>query len=117
MKMHGLSAENIVFGMGGALLQQVNRDTLKFAMKASAMKNPQVNDGEWYDVFKKPKSDPGKSSKRGRLAVIYEGGEYKTINEADLGDSEDLLETVYDNGKVTRTTSLEKIRERVNEAL
>lgn len=114
MKMHGLSAENIVFGMGGALLQQVNRDTLKFAMKASAMKNPNVNNGEWYDVFKQPKTDPGKDSKRGRLAVVYENGEYETINEANLGTSENLLETVFENGEVLRTCSLETIRYRTN---
>lgn len=33
---HGYSADNIAFGMGGQLLQIVNRDTNKFAMKASA---------------------------------------------------------------------------------
>jgi nicotinamide phosphoribosyltransferase len=32
----GWSAESITFGMSGALLQKVNRDTLRFAMKANA---------------------------------------------------------------------------------
>lgn len=62
---NGWSAENLVFGMGGALLQKVNRDSLKFAMKASAA---QVGD-EWRDVFKDPITDKGKRSKRGRLGV------------------------------------------------
>ena len=33
----GWSADNIAFGMGGALLQQLDRDTQKFAMKCSAI--------------------------------------------------------------------------------
>lgn len=60
--MYGWSAENIAFGMGGALLQQCNRDTFKFAMKASAAR---VN-GEWRDVYKSPATDKNKVSKRGR---------------------------------------------------
>src|SRR5215472_16597901 len=35
MNRAGWSADNITFGMGGALLQQLNRDTQKFAFKCS----------------------------------------------------------------------------------
>lgn len=56
----GYSASNIAFGMGGALLQQHNRDTQKFAMKCSSVT---VN-GEEVDVFKDPVDDKGKQSKR-----------------------------------------------------
>ena len=38
LKVLRFSAENIAFGMGGALLQGVTRDTCGFAMKASANK-------------------------------------------------------------------------------
>ena len=74
-KAHGFSADNIAFGMGGALLQQMNRDTLKFAMKASAVR---VN-GEWRDVSKSPIGQPDKASKGGRfedpeLRIIYAPG-------------------------------------------
>ena len=34
---YGWSADNIAFGMGGALLQQIDRDTQKFAMKCSSI--------------------------------------------------------------------------------
>lgn len=44
----GFAADNIVFGMGGALLQQINRDTQRFAMKCSAIR---LGD-EWHDVRK-----------------------------------------------------------------
>ena len=35
LKMRGLSTENLAFGMGAGLLQKVDRDTMKWAMKAS----------------------------------------------------------------------------------
>lgn len=62
----GFSVDNIAFGMGGGLLQLVNRDTLKFAMKCSAISIG----GIWYDVRKEPKTDPGKMSKKGRHALV-----------------------------------------------
>jgi len=58
-----LSIDNIAFGMGGGLLQMCNRDTYGFAQKASAI---QI-DGVWNDVYKNPKTDPAKASKRGRF--------------------------------------------------
>jgi nicotinamide phosphoribosyltransferase len=54
----GFAIDNITFGMGGGLLQQVNRDTLRFAMKANAMRDA---DGLWRDVAKAP----AKASKAG----------------------------------------------------
>jgi len=106
----GYSAENIVFGMGGELLQTVNRDTLKFAMKASAIR---ISTGEWSDIFKDPVTDPGKASKKGRLAVIMRDGRITAIRESDLGvGEENLLEDVYFDGHITRDQSYEDIRQR-----
>lgn len=70
------SAENFAFGSGGDLMQNVNRDTCKFAMKASAIK---VN-GKWRDVYKDPITDKGKSSIRGRVedprfVTVFKNGE------------------------------------------
>jgi nicotinic acid phosphoribosyltransferase len=62
IEKHGWSIDNIAFGMGGGSLQQVNRDTLKFAMKCSAIEI----DGTWKDVFKEPSDAPWKASKKGR---------------------------------------------------
>ncbi len=58
----GWAASNFAFGSGGDLMQNINRDTCKFAIKCSAIK---VN-GEWRDVFKDPITDKGKTSLRGR---------------------------------------------------
>lgn len=68
---HGFSADNVAFGMGGGLLQHVNRDTLGFAMKCSAVRVG----NEWRDVFKEA---PGKESKRGRLDLLRIPGGFET---------------------------------------
>lgn len=114
MENHLLSADNIAFGMGGAMLQGVNRDTLKFAMKASAAK---VN-GEYRDVYKDPVTDIGKKSKRGRLAIIKYEDELKTIRERDLPDPRcNKLQTVYLNGEIMSTTNMKEVRERALDGL
>ncbi|MFD1217131.1 nicotinate phosphoribosyltransferase [Microbulbifer celer] len=108
MKARKQSADNVAFGMGGELLQKVNRDTMKFAMKASAVR---VN-GLWRDVYKDPITDIGKRSKKGRLALIRHGdGQYRTVREQDLGDRENLLKAVYRNGQLLIEQNLETVRE------
>lgn len=118
----GYSADNLAFGMGGALLQGINRDTQKFALKCSAAKIA----GQWIDVFKAPVTDPGKQSKRGRLALLRhrEFGSWRTvpIDEA-LARPEDhvpepgwehALETVWENGTLLRDWTFAQVRERSN---
>ena len=94
------SADNVVFGQGGALLQIVNRDDQKFAMKCSAIR---VN-GEWRDVYKDPITDPGKRSKRGRLELVERDGEVLTIRQEEVDAHFDnvLLETVFMDGNLIR---------------
>lgn len=91
--MAGFSATNVAFGMGGALLQQVNRDTQKFAYKCSSI----AVDGQYRDVFKCPKDAPFKKSKTGRF-------------ENDL-----RLQTVFLNGVVVKEYTLDQIRERAKD--
>lgn len=97
----GYSIDNIAFGMGGGLLQQVNRDTQKFAMKCSAI---QIND-KWYDVYKAPITDQSKSSKRGRLALIREMGYFETVSY-DSNQWRDELKEVYKMTKYQNTPSI-----------
>ncbi len=73
LRRKGYSADNVAFGMGGALLQKIDRDTQKFAMKCSAAK---IN-GEWVDVFKDPITDSGKTSLKGRVWTIFKDGGYE----------------------------------------
>jgi nicotinamide phosphoribosyltransferase len=109
----GFSIDNIAFGMGGGLLQAWNRDTLKYAMKASARCD---TNGVWHDVFKDPISDHGKVSKKGRLGLIFECGVgscgYHTVPK-DVADKKgNLLRTVYSNGVLLVEDTFENIRER-----
>jgi len=113
MKEKGLSASNIAFGQGGGLLQQLDRDTLKFAMKASSI---QIN-GRWNDVYKDPITDIGKQSKRGRLSLIKNGEEFRTVRREDAAGGEQMLETVYKNGRILKTTNFAQIRARAASAI
>lgn len=100
----GFSASNINFGMGGALLQQVNRDTQKFAIKASEV----TRSGKPMAICKDPITDPGKRSKSGRLSLITTpNGDYVTCPEVPFGDH---LKTVYENGVITREVDLNHVR-------
>lgn len=106
----GFSADNVTFGMGGGLLQQVNRDTMSWAMKASAISI----DGTWKDIYKDPVTSRSKRSKKGRLALIQDtNGQIKTIKADALStETDDLLRDVYLNGKLLVDNSLTSIRER-----
>jgi nicotinamide phosphoribosyltransferase len=109
----GWSAENMAFGMGAGLLQKVNRDTLRFAMKANARQDA---DGNWHGINKNPKTDPGKASKRYRQAVVMEDGSPVAVPLKDLGDRENLLKPVWQDGELLVDWTLAEIRERANPA-
>ncbi len=105
MKFHYWSAENIVFGMGGSYIQRgIYRDLMRFAFKCSAQKCG----GVWYDIQKDP-LDKSKMSKKGRLKLIKENNQYKTVVESAPG--EDLLQTVFENGKLIKEYNWNEVRE------
>ena len=113
---YGWSADNIAFGMGGALLQIVNRDTQKFAMKCSSA----CVNGEWIDVQKDPITDSGKKSKAGRVQLWESGGEYVSAVDAprtwtDKGFLwKPVLETVFCDGKLVKEYTFEEVRANSN---
>jgi nicotinamide phosphoribosyltransferase len=117
LKWAGFSADNVAFGMGGALLQHVNRDTYGFAMKCCAL----LVNGKWIDVFKEA---PGKESKRGRLTVVEdEEGKAKTVRLDDQNwEDKIILNLVYTMTKklyepFVALTNFEKIRENANKPI
>ena len=100
----GFATENIAcFGMGGGLLQKVNRDTQRCAFKCSA----QYRDGQWYDIQKNPK-DVSKASKKGKLKLIKVDGEFETVGENDPG--EDYLKVVFTNGVLVKEIDFDTVR-------
>ena len=110
MSAAGWAADNVGFGSGGALLQQMNRDTLKFAMKCSDV----VIDGVESEVYKDPITDPGKKSKRGRLALVRSpDGALSTVKQHDMtGDQSDELVEIFRNGKLLVEYTLDQVRAR-----
>jgi nicotinamide phosphoribosyltransferase len=103
------SAANIAtFGMGGGLLQKINRDTQRFAFKSSW----QQRSGQGFNVFKQP-VDVSKASKRGRLKLVNHlgahGSAYVTVPEAAEG--KDILETVFENGELVKDYTFTQARE------
>ncbi len=109
---HGWSATNLAFGMGGALLQKVDRDTQKFAFKACYT---EVN-GVGRDVFKDPVTDHGKRSKSGQLILIEPKlNDRQTVRRDDYPNERNLLRPVFRNGELLIDYSFDQIRTRVND--
>lgn len=101
-------SENIVFGVGSFTYQYVTRDTFGFAMKATSGVVNEVR----RDIFKKPKTDSGKDSKRGLLRVELEDGELVCFDrQTENEEKQGLLETVFLDGHLVKETSLRAIRE------
>lgn len=113
LKAAGFSADNIAFGMGGGLLQAWNRDTLKYAMKASAIR---INEGEWRGFSKDPVTDHGKRSKEGRLGLVIDCGigscGFRTLPEDVANQKGNLLRTIYKNGELLIEDTFAEIRNR-----
>lgn len=71
-------------------------------------------DGIWHEVYKDPKTDPGKVSKAGHLAVVYQNGVYRTVtNPNDTDYPEDKLVPVFDTGEMLKRYAIDDIRSRV----
>lgn len=114
----GWSAENIIFGIGGALVQKVNRDTQKFAIKCSSM----YFNGKYNDVFKAPKTASFKKSKAGRLALLKVDGKLITTTYEEWAKtyqnvSKQELTIRYMDGELHNMTNFADVRERANSEL
>ncbi|PUZ30534.1 nicotinamide phosphoribosyltransferase [Chitinophaga costaii] len=114
---HGISAENLVLGMGGALLQRLDRDSQQFAIKCSYA---EIN-GQPVNVQKHPleMNEKGemvksfKTSKSGRQQLVLTPQGYKTIPETEASPYPNELETVFENGELLRDEKFEAIQERI----
>ena len=111
----GMAACNLVLGVGSFTYQFKSRDSLGFAVKATACK---IN-GELKEIFKQPKTDDGtKNSLKGLIAIYEENGTYVAkdcVSEAE--EMEGALEPVFVNGSLVKDYSLSEIRERIDASL
>ena len=110
----GFSAENISFGMGSALLHKINRDTLSFTMRASALKDDK---GAWRDIGRRPTNPQEKAPMSGRLAVITDGTDIVNIPLTELGNRENILQPVWENGRLVRDWTFDEVRKRAAEVV
>lgn len=96
LRHKGWSIENVAIGMGGGLLQGVNRDTFGYAMKTNAV---DYGNG-WEGVSKNPKTDVTKKSKFGRQAVVQKNG--CLVAETNLTGTvdNDMFRVVWRNGEL-----------------
>jgi len=100
----GYSAQCVAFGMGGGLLQKVNRDTMSFATKLAHIVD---KDGRHRDIMKRPKTDGGKISFPGILKVIKVKGQPTVFpKDADV-EGENMLEVIYDKRPLLSGTNAE----------
>lgn len=111
LELWRFSTDNIAFGMGGALLQHCDRDTNKFAMKASAKKVG----NKWIGINKDPVTDSGKASKKGRISAsnLISASNFSGSIKCVEGEG-NLMRTIYENGKIGWPETLDNIRNRAN---
>ena len=107
------SLDNIAtLGMGGGLLQKVNRDTQQWALKCCSA----ILGEDRVDVFKDPKTDHNKKSKRGWLDIVETPNGLVTINRDDKSDPNNkynsILERRFYDGRVIHSPKWNEIKER-----
>lgn len=125
MSIHGWAAENVAFGMGGALLQKLDRDMESCAFKCSYIEGGEAEVSvypgrqKWSrDVYKDPVGDPGKKSKRGKLALAPQlDGSFRTVQAFGVQhvfneDERDALVDVFLNGELLVNHDFMQVRER-----
>ena len=118
----GFAVTNCTLGIGSySYLGQVSRDTFGFALKATNS----VIDGEEKYIFKDPitdkvKGNNFKKSQKGMCYVYRDGDDIlytdehtiEELNEEKYADN--LLQTIFEDGKVVNEVSLAEIRGRLH---
>lgn len=104
-------APQCVLGIGSYTYQYNTRDTFGTAIKATWC----VIDGKPNNIFKRPKTDDGtKNSACGLLMVYRENGKLVMKDNCSFEEEAsegNLLEIVFEDGKLIRDQSLAEIRE------
>lgn len=126
----GFSSSNVGFGMGGGLLQKLDRDTQRMAYKVSAvrMSAPDDDGNVWRHTSKRPATDKTKASKGGRFTLLHwdatpgEDDAYLGMGYIPDGHggppyfANDVMETAYEDGSIRLYESFADVRKRASEA-
>lgn len=112
----GFAASNCVFGIGSYTYQYNTRDTFGFALKATHA----VINGEEKFIFKAPKTDKDnfKKSQKGMCYVYRDDQDILYKDELTIEEQAEyknnLLETVFRDGRLIKEYSLSEIRDRLH---
>lgn len=119
LKGLGWASNTVVFGMGGGLLQNVDRDVLNYACKSSYIEGVGL-DGENFSamISKNPLGDDTKKSKSGVIEVKEDGDSFivectAPNNHNPVGTA---FRTVYNNTP-TSDEKWDEVRSRLQAAL
>lgn len=123
LEKNGFAASNVALGVGSfsfqcieedGVLKPFTRDTFSSCIKATYCEI----DGRPYPIFKNPKDGGFKKSQRG-LCHVYQGSDGKlTFKDGYTSENlpmNNLLETVFRDGKLVKEQSLQEIRRVLNE--
>ncbi len=129
LKAKGFASTNVVLGIGSYTYQYNTRDTFGFAMKATYGEVKRDDLGECLtdsnekcgciearEIYKDPITDDGtKKSKKGLLRVQLNPNGSLTCEDQQSWTQEQMgeLKTVFKDGKLTKETSLEEIRNKL----
>ena len=114
LEKKGFASSCVVFGIGSYTYQCNTRDTFGFAVKATSTTVGEKR----IAIFKAPKTDSKKNSAKGLLFVGRNSEGYFLINDVtqeEYDSEENMLKTLYRDGKFVRRTNLAEIRERLEE--
>jgi len=116
LKKKGFASTNIVLGIGSYSYQYNTRDTLGSAIKATHC----INNGQGYNIFKKPKTDDGTKNSIKGLPVVYRdtNGKIAYMDEATpeaFYSGKNMLQPVFINGNMLYPLSLQEIRDRIRD--
>ena len=107
-------ASKVVLGIGSYSYQYVTRDTHGSAVKATSV----VKNGERVAIFKDPKTDTKKKSAKGLLKIERVNGELTLFDDVtEEEESQGLLEVVFEDGNLTKETTLGQIRAVIDEQI
>lgn len=88
---NSISVSNICFGIGAYTYQYVTRDTRGYAIKATDC----ILGEDEIQIYKMPKTDPGKKSPRGCVAVVKDSeGQYRLVENLTLKEAIEYKDNV-----------------------
>ena len=133
LEAKGFASSNIVFGIGSYTYNMNTRDTFGFALKTTYG----VVNGKELMLYKDPITDSGEKKSQKGMVSVFRDEKFDEIiykDELDARDKQhsldianrfkdqhrnsewyEMLQPVYEDGKLLRETSLNEIRERLNE--